>query len=46
MLSVNAEESVKLTTSISKENNGYTCYIKKSDIEYWIKTEPDKNKKG
>lgn len=42
----NAEDSVKLTTSLSKENNGYTCYIKKSDTEYWIKTEPDKSKKA
>ena len=44
--SENTEDSVKLTTSINDENAGFTCYIKKSDTEYWIKTEPYKNKKA
>lgn len=42
----NVEDIVKQTESVNNENAGFTCYIKKSDEEYWIKTEPYKDKKA
>lgn len=41
-----AEDIVKQTESVKQENAGFTCYIQKSPREFWIKTEPYKNKKA
>lgn len=41
-----AEDRVLLTESQNIENAGFTCYIKKDDNEYWIKTEPTKTKEA
>lgn len=46
MPNIDAEDRVLVTESKGIENAGFTCYIKKDNNEYWIKTEPTKTKEA